>query len=62
MSKGMAIVIFGGLLYSTIMTLIVVPVMYDILYRRTPKVIDVGEDIDEEFNEARDYIESIKEA
>jgi len=61
MSKGMAIVIFGGLLYSTIMTLIIVPVMYDILYRRTPKVIDVGEDIDEEYNEARDYIESNKE-
>ncbi len=61
MSKGMAIVIFGGLLYSTIMTLIIVPVMYDILYRRTPKLIDVGEDIDEELNEARDYIESNKE-
>lgn len=42
MAKGMAIVISGGLIYSTFMTLLIVPIMYDLLYRRQPKVIDVG--------------------
>ena len=30
MSKGMAIVIIGGLTYATLMTLFIVPVMYDL--------------------------------
>ncbi len=60
MSKGMAIVISGGLLYSTIMTLFIVPVMYDILYRKKPKVIDVGEDLDDEMNDAEEYMKSLK--
>ncbi|MBE5936827.1 MAG: hypothetical protein E7265_02220 [Lachnospiraceae bacterium] len=47
MSKGMAIVISGGLLYSTLMTLFIVPIMYDILFRKKPTVIDVGEDLDD---------------
>lgn len=46
MQKSMAIVVSVGLLYSTLMTLIIVPIMYDILYRHTPKVIDVGSDLD----------------
>ena len=61
MSKGMAIVISGGLLYSTLMTLLVVPIMYDILYRKQPKVIDVGDDLDEEMNDAEEYIKSLNE-
>ncbi len=44
MQKPMAIVVCFGLIYATFMTLFIVPVMYDILYRKTPKVIDVGED------------------
>ena len=41
MQKGMAVVVAVGLLYATLMTLFIVPVMYDILYRKQPKVIDV---------------------
>ena len=44
MQKGMAIVVSFGLLYATFMTLFIVPVLYDILYRRQPRVIDVGEE------------------
>lgn len=60
MSKGMAIVISGGLLYSTIMTLFIVPIMYDILYRKQPKVIDVGDDLDDEMNDAQEYMKSLE--
>lgn len=44
MQKGMAIVVCFGLLYSTFMTLFIVPIMYDILFRKQPKDIDVGDD------------------
>ena len=46
MQKSMAIVVSVGLLYSTFMTLVIVPIMYDILYRHVPRVIDVGSDLD----------------
>ena len=46
MQKSMAIVVACGLVYSTLMTLFIVPVMYDILYRKQPKVIDVGDESD----------------
>lgn len=52
MSRGMALVVAGGLLYATLMTLIIVPVMYDLLYRRQPRVVDVG--TDEELDAAPD--------
>jgi len=42
MSRGMAIVTIGGLLYATLMTLFIVPVFYDILYRRKLKKVDLG--------------------
>lgn len=42
--QGMAIVIIGGLTYATVLTLIVVPIMYDLLFRRAVKKIDIGED------------------
>ena len=41
--RGMAIVVAGGLAYATLMTLFVVPVMYDILYRKQPRVIDLDD-------------------
>jgi len=41
MQKSMAIVVCIGLLYSTLMTLFIVPVLYDIMYRKEPKNIDV---------------------
>ncbi len=41
MSQGMAIVTIGGLAYATILTLFLVPVLYDILHRKEIKKIDV---------------------
>ena len=44
MSKGMAIVTIGGLVYATLMTLFIVPVLYDILFRRKLNLVDIEED------------------
>ena len=44
MSRGMAMVTIGGLTYATFMTLFIVPVLYDILFRRELKLIDIDED------------------
>ena len=41
---GMAVVIIGGLVYGTLMTLIIVPVIYDVFSKRPPKVVDIGSD------------------
>lgn len=61
MSKGMAIVIVGGMIYATFMTLFIIPVMYDILYRRQPKLVDVGDDtIDDAPDDAAEFIEELK--
>ena len=57
MSRGMAVVVAGGLAYATLMTLFIVPVMYDILYRRTPKQVDVGDDLDDVPDDAAEYLE-----
>lgn len=51
MGRGMAIVTIGGLVYATLMTLFIVPVLYDLLFRRELKVIDVGEEEREEEDE-----------
>ena len=57
MQQGMAIVVCFGLIYSTFMTLYIVPIMYDILYRRQPKDIDTGsDDMDDIPDEAQDYL------
>lgn len=61
MQKGMAIVVSVGLLYSTLMTLFIIPVMYDILYRHSPKVIDVGSDLEEAPDEAEELLELMEE-
>ena len=45
MSRDMSIVVVGGLVYATLMTLIVVPVLYDIFFRKDIKTVDVGEDL-----------------
>ncbi len=39
MNQGLAIVTIGGLVYSTILTLIIIPIMYDIIHRKD-KVIE----------------------
>ncbi len=62
MQKPMAIVVCFGLIYATFMTLFIVPVMYDIFYRRKPKVIDVGtDDIDDIPDEVGDYLKEQEE-
>lgn len=61
LSRGMAVVVAGGLAYATLMTLFVVPVMYDILYRRTPKEVDVGDDLDDAPEDAAEYLEQLRE-
>jgi multidrug efflux pump subunit AcrB len=62
MGKDMAIVIVGGMLYATLMTLFVVPVMYDILYRRQPNIVDVGDDtIDDVPDDAAEFLAQLKE-
>ena len=43
MQKGMAVVVAFGLLYATLMTLFIIPVLYDILYRKQPKEIDIDD-------------------
>ncbi len=54
MSRGMAIVTIGGLAYATLMTLFIVPVFYDIFYRRKLKKVDLGDE--ESLNEMDDII------
>ncbi len=57
---GMAVVIIGGLIYGTLMTLIVIPVIYDILSKRPPKVVDIGgENLDDVPDDAAEYLEKI---
>jgi multidrug efflux pump subunit AcrB len=60
LSRSMAVVVAGGLAYATLMTLFIVPVMYDIFYRRTPKVVDVGDDLDEEPDDAAEYLAQLQ--
>ncbi len=61
MQKSMAIVVSFGLLYATFMTLFIVPVLYDILYRKRPKVIDVGDDnLDEVPDETADLLKELE--
>lgn len=60
LGRGMAIVVAGGLFYATFMTLFVVPVMYDILYRKEVKVVDVGDDsLDDVPDDAAEFIEQL---
>lgn len=57
MGKGMAIVVAAGLLYATLMTLFIVPVMYDILYKKQPLDVDTGsEDLDDVPDDAAEYV------
>ena len=60
MGRGMATVIAAGLIYATFMTLFVVPVMYDIFFRRQPLNVDTGDDLDEAPDDAAEFIEEMK--
>lgn len=54
---GMAIVIVGGMLYATVMTLVIVPIIYDILFKKAPKVVDIGsENLDDIPDDAAEFI------
>lgn len=61
MNRGLAIVVAGGLLYATLMTLFIIPVMYDILFRKQPKVIDVGEGLDDAPDDAAEFLAELSE-
>ncbi|MBQ0058743.1 MAG: efflux RND transporter permease subunit [Lachnospiraceae bacterium] len=62
MGKGMATVITGGLIYGTLMTLFVIPMLYDILFKKQPLNIDVGDDLDDEMDDAAEFIASQENA
>lgn len=62
MQRGMALVVMGGLVYATFMTLYIVPIFYDLLYRRTPTEVDLGdESIDDDPGDAQAYLEQLRE-
>jgi predicted RND superfamily exporter protein len=57
LGKGMGIVIIGGLAYATLMTLFIVPVIYDILFKKQPLNIDTGsESLDDIPDDAAEYL------
>ena len=55
--SGMAIVIICGLSYATLMTLYIVPILYDILFKKPPLDVDVGGDeLDDIPDDAAEFI------
>ncbi len=46
LGRGMALVIAGGLAYATLMTLFIIPVMYDVMFKKQPLDVDTGSDTD----------------
>ena len=56
MGRGMAIVIASGLIYATLMTLYIIPVMYDIFFRRAPLSVDTGDDLEDAPDDAAEFI------
>lgn len=62
LGKGMGIVIIGGLAYATLMTLFIVPVIYDILFRKQPLDIDTGsESLDDILDDAAEFLKEKRE-
>ena len=57
LGRGMSIVVVGGMIYATAMTLIIVPVIYDILFKREPRNVDTGsDDMDDILDDAAEFI------
>ena len=56
--SGMAIVIICGLSYATLMTLYIVPLLYDVLFKKPPLSVDVGsdDDLDDIPDDAAEFI------
>ena len=62
LGRGMGIVIIGGLAYATLMTLFIVPVIYDILFRKQPLDIDTGsESLDDIPDDAAEFLKEKRE-
>lgn len=63
LSRGMALVIAGGLAYATLMTLFIIPVMYDIMFKKQPLDIDTGSDteLDDIPDDAAEFMENSAE-
>ena len=64
MGRGMAIVIICGLSYATLMTLYIVPVLYDVMFKKPPLNVDVGsdDDLDDIPDDAAEFIAAQKSA
>ena len=62
--SGMAIVIICGLSYATLMTLYIVPILYDVLFKKPPLSVDVGsdDDLDDIPDDAAEFIAAQKSA
>ncbi len=58
MERGMALVVAGGLLYGTFMTLFVIPIVYDIICRKPLVTIDIGSEIDNAEDDAAAFLEA----
>ena len=57
MGGGMSVVIVGGMLYATLMTLYIIPVIYDMMFKRKPLVVDIGsENLDDVPDDAAEFI------
>ncbi|MCQ2752267.1 MAG: efflux RND transporter permease subunit [Coriobacteriales bacterium] len=61
MERGMAIVVAGGLIYGTFMTLFVEPIIYDIFCKKPMYPIVIGGDIDEAVDDAERFINEMGE-
>ncbi|MGN0706859.1 MAG: efflux RND transporter permease subunit [Faecalibacterium sp.] len=61
--RGMAIVIIFGMTYATLMTLYIVPILYDLMFRRPPLNVDVGsDDLDDIPDDAAEYLTQEQDA
>ena len=57
LGSGMAVVIAGGLIYATLMTLYIIPVLYDIMFKKPPLNVNVDDSIDDIPDDASEYLE-----
>lgn len=62
--SGMAIVIVCGLSYATLMTLYIVPILYELMFKKQPHSVDVGsdEDLDDIPDDAAEFLAAQKNA
>ena len=60
LGQGMAIVIASGLIYATLMTLYIVPIIYDIFFRRSPLNVEIGDDLEDAPDDAAEYLRTLQ--